>query len=132
MKSFRYILAISLSLLTVFAGVGISITDYCCSECEAEQSCCVSGCKNCWDHADHFYDKTCKDDGCVATIYKVELTKHSCEISVSAPVIELFCSLLPDVRHNFFFAELQNELNDIPPEIISARCYLALYSTFLI
>ena len=33
MRSFRYILAVSLSLLIVFAGVGVSIMHYCCPGC---------------------------------------------------------------------------------------------------
>lgn len=133
MRSFRYILAISLSLLIVFAGVGISVMHYCCLGCEAEQKCCVTGCEKCRD-TNFLSDNFCGDDGCEATVYKVDLMKHSCECASFIPFMQFFCYLLPDRERNFSFVEsVRTEIKDIPPNSLrTPRYYLTLYSIFLI
>lgn len=100
MRSFRYILAVSLSLLIVFAGVGVSIMHYCCPGCEAEQKCCVAGCEKCRD-TNSLSNDSCGDEGCSATVYKVDLVKQSCGCSVSVPFAQILCYLSPDVKKIF-------------------------------
>ena len=77
-------------------------------------------------------DKSCKEEGCTATIYKVDLMKHSCEASVSVPVMQLFCELLPQFRSILFMGEWQETSYNVPPHPVSSRHYLALYSVLLI
>lgn len=131
MKRLRYILAVALSLLIIYAGVGVSVVQYCCAGCEAAQSCCTTGCARC-DKAHQQSDKSCKDEGCTATIYKVDLMKHSCEAFVLAPMTQLFCEQLPDFQCNSFVGEPQEVLHNIPPNPVSSRHYLTLYSILLI
>ena len=71
-------------------------------------------------------------EGCTATIYKVDLMKHSCEASVSVPVMQLFCELLPQFRSILFMGEWQETSYNVPPHPVSSRHYLALYSVLLI
>ena len=116
MRSFRYILAVSLSLLIVFAGVGVSIMHYCCPGCEGEPKCCVAGCEK-----------------CSATVYKVDLVKQSCGCSVSVPFAQILCYLSSDVKKNLSSVDSERvEIRDIPPNPVCTRYYLALYSVFLI
>ena len=132
MRSFRYILAVSLSLLIVFAGVGVSIMHYCCPGCEAEQKCCVAGCEKCRD-TNSLSNDSCGDEGCSATVYKVDLVKQSCGCSVSVPFAQILCYLSPDVKKNLSSVDSERvEIRDIPPNPVCTRYYLALYSDFLI
>ena len=115
MRSFRYILAVSLSLLIVFAGVGVSIMHYCCPGCEAEQKCCVAGCEKCRD-TNSLSNDSCGDEGCSATVYKVDLVKQSCGCSVSVPFAQILCYLSPDVKKNLSSVDSERvEIRDIPP-----------------
>lgn len=114
MRSFRYILAVSLSLLIVFAGVGVSIMHYCCPGCEAEQKCCVAGCEKCRD-TNSLSNDSCGDEGC------------------SVPFAQILCYLSPDVKKNLSSVDSERvEIRDIPPNPVCTRYYLALYSVFLI
>ena len=132
MRSFRYILAVSLSLLIVFAGVGVSIMHYCCPGCEAEQKCCVAGCEKCRD-TNSLSNDSCGDEGCSATVYKVDLVKQSCGCSGSVPFAQILCYLSPDVKKNLSSVDSERvEIRDIPPNPVCTRYYLALYSVFLI
>lgn len=131
MKRLRYILVAMLSLLIIYAGVGVSVVHYCCAGCETAQTCCTSGCPKC-NKAHHQSDKSCKDEGCTATIYKVDLMKHSCEASVAAPVIQLICELLPDFQFLPLSDKWQKVSYAVPPHPVSSRYYLTLYSTLLI
>lgn len=133
MKGLRYILAVVLSLLIVYAGVGVSIVHHCCAKCETAQGCKSADCAKC-SEAHSKDSKDCTDKGCTTTLYKVDLVKHSVGTSVTAPVMELFCNQLSP----FFFAPWANVqaeqllccVSSSPP--VSSRHYLALYSTFLI
>ena len=101
MKRLRYILAVLLSLTVVYAGAGVSIVHYCCARCETAQACCTNGCAKCHKShkTSHKPEKSCKDEGCTATFYKVDLVKYSCESPViTVPVIQLFCEVLPDFQ----------------------------------
>lgn len=82
MKRLRYILAVLLSLTVVYAGAGVSIVHYCCARCETAQACCTNGCAKCHKShkTSHKPEKSCKDEGCTATFYKVDLVKYSCGI----------------------------------------------------
>lgn len=131
MKRLRYILAAVLSLLIIYAGIGVSVVHYCCAGCETAQSCCTIGCARC--HKAHQQsDKSCKDEGCTATIYKVDLMKHSCEALVLAPVMQLFCGQLPEFQCASSIGEQQEVLYNNPPNPVSSRHYLTLYSILLI
>ena len=131
MKRFRYIFAVILSLTIIYVGAGGSVVDYCCAACETAQNCCSNGCPKC-RKSHQQSDKSCKEEGCTATIYKVDLMKHSCEASVSAPVMQLFCELLPQFRSILFMGEWQEISYNVPPHPVSSRHYLALYSVLLI
>ena len=77
---------------------GVSIVHYCCARCETAQACCTNGCAKCHKShkTSHKPEKSCKDEGCTATFYKVDLVKYSCESPViTVPVIQLFCEVLP-------------------------------------
>lgn len=122
MKRLRYILAILLSLTVVYAGAGVSIVHYCCARCATEQACCTNGCAKC-HKSYHNPEKSCKDEGCTATFYKVNLVKYSCESPViTVPVIQLFCEA----------GELEEVAYNVPPHPDSSRRYLALYSVLII
>lgn len=131
MKRLHYILAAMLSLLIIYAGVGVSVVHYCCAGCETSQSCCTIGCSKC-HKAHHQSDKSCKDEGCTATIYKVDLMKHSCETSVAAPVMQLYCEQLSSYLCTSFTGELQETPYNASPHPASSRHYLTLYSILLI
>ena len=131
MKRFRYIFAVILSLTIIYVGAGVSVVHYCCAACETAQSCCSNGCPKC-RKSHQQPDKSCNEEGCTATIYKVDLMKHSCEASVNAPVIQLFCGLLPQLRNILYAGEWQETSYNVPPPPVSSRHYLALYSVLLI
>ena len=91
MKRLAYITAVILSLLIIYSGAGVSIVHYCCSRCEAVQGCCADGCPKCKKSHTCDSKKDCREKGCTATIYKPDLMKHISELTVSVPVITLFC-----------------------------------------
>ncbi|WP_455585234.1 hypothetical protein [Bacteroides sp.] len=131
MKRLRYILAAVLSLMIIYAGVGVSVVHYCCAACETAQTCCSSGCSKC-HKAHHQPDKSCKDEGCTATVYKVDLIKHSCEVSATVPVIQLLCEQILRFHDFSSIRERQEVPYNVPPYPVSSRYYLSLYSTLLI
>ena len=114
MKRFRYILAVILSLLIVYVGAGVSVAQYCCSGCDFE------------------FHKSCRGEGCTATIYKLDLVKQAFESSVPAPVSWLLCDQVSDLLCALFRDEVLDPPYVIPPPKTSSRHYLALYSTLLI
>lgn len=148
----RYILAVLLSLTVVYAGAGVSIVHYCCARCEMAQACCMQGCEKCDKshykshhntpdnprHNPHSnsYSKqeiSCKDEGCTATFYKVDLVKYSCENPVIAvPVLQLLCEVLSDFKSLMPAGDVQEVAYKVPPHPVSPRQYLALYSVFII
>lgn len=132
MKGLRYILAVLLSLTVVYAGAGVSIVHYCCARCETAQACCAHGCAKC-HKTHHQSQKTCKDEGCTATFYKVDPVKYSCDSPVvSVPVVQLFCEALPNFRCSLPVGNLKELPYAVPPHPISSREYLALYSILII
>ena len=84
-KRFRYILAVILSLLIVYVGAGVSVAQYCCSGCETANCCCADKCGFCGKF-DFEFHKSCRGEGCTATICKLDLVKQAFESSVPAPV----------------------------------------------
>ena len=92
MKRLAYITAVILSLLIIYSGAGVSIVHYCCSRCEAVQGCCANGCPKCKKSHTCDSKKDCREKGCTATIYKLDLMKHVSELTVSVPVVTLFCA----------------------------------------
>lgn len=76
--------------------------------------------------------KGCKDKGCTAIIYKLDLMKHTTELTTSALVVDLlcehFCYLLTPT-----YADKSVEYDSLtsPPPLCS-RQKLALYSTYII
>lgn len=132
MKELRYILTVLLSSLIVIGGAGVSVAQYCCAGCETMQNCCASGCSKC-HHAPGGSQKTCKDTGCTAVYYKVDMVKQAYESDSFVPPLTLFCEQLPlfdcslpqrtYVPHIIFGA---------PPYPVGSRHYLALYSMLLI
>ena len=91
MKRLAYITAVILSLLIIYSGAGVSIVHYCCSRCEAVQGCCANGCPKCKKSHTCDSKKDCREKGCTATIYKLDLMKHVSALTVSVPVVTLFC-----------------------------------------
>ena len=88
---------------------------YCCPGCEAEQKCCVAGCEKCRD-TNSLSNDSCGDEGCSATVYKVDLVKQSCGCSVSVPFLQILCCLSPDVKKNLSSVDSERvEIRDIPP-----------------
>lgn len=140
MKRLRYILAVLLSLTIVYAGAGVSIAHYCCARCETTQACCAQGCEKCHkshhntSHNSHSkHEKSCKDKGCTATFYKVDLVKHSCENPViTVPVLQLLCEALPDFGSLMPAEDVHEVAYTVPPHPDSSRRYLALYSILII
>ena len=86
MKKLAYITALILSLLIIYSGGGVSIVHYCCVRCETVQSCCDTGCPKCKKTHTCDSKKGCKDKGCTAIIYKLDLMKHTTELTTSALV----------------------------------------------
>ena len=117
MKRLAYITALILSLLIIYSGGGVSIVRYCCARCETVQSCCDSGCPKCKKSHTCDSKKNCKEKGCTVTIYKLDLMKHSTELTVSVLAVDL----LP----------VEFDSLTSPPPLCS-RQKLALYSTYII
>lgn len=92
MKKLAYITALILSLLIIYSGAGVSIMHYCCARCETVQSCCDTGCPKCKKTHTCDSKKDCKSKGCTATIYKLDLMKHTIELNVSPQAVDLFCA----------------------------------------
>ena len=132
MKRLAYITALILSLLIIYSGGGVSIVRYCCARCETVQSCCDTGCPKCKKAHTCDSKKGCKDKGCTATIYKLDLMKHTTELTISTLVVDLlcehFCYLLTPT-----YADKSVEYDSLtsPPPLCS-RQKLALYSTYII
>ena len=131
MKRFRYILAVILSLLIVYVGAGVSVAQYCCSGCETANCCCADKCGFCGKF-DFEFHKSCRGEGCTATIYKLDLVKQAFESSVPAPVSLLLCDQVSDLLCALFRDEVLDPPYVIPPPKTSSRHYLALYSIFCI
>lgn len=131
MKRVHYILAVMLSLLIIYSGAGVSIMHYCCAKCETAQSCCTKGCAKCKKTHQEPH-KNCKDKGCTATIYKVDLMKHTLAESISVPVVSLFCEQFPSLLTRSLRNEVVEVPYCIPPHPVSSRHWLALYSVLLI
>lgn len=131
MKRFRYILAVILSLLIVYVGAGVSVAQYCYSGCETANCCCADKCGFCGKF-DFEFHKSCRGEGCTATIYKLDLVKQAFESSVPAPVSLLLCDQVSDLLCALFRDEVLDPPYVIPPPKTSSRHYLALYSTLLI
>ena len=112
MKRLAYITALILSLLIIYSGGGVSIVRYCCARCESK--------------------KGCKDKGCTAIIYKLDLMKHTTELTTSALVVDLlcehFCYLVTPT-----YADKPVEYDSLTsPPPLCLRQKLALYSTYII
>ena len=127
MKRFRYILAVILSLLIIYVGAGVSVAQYCCSGCETANCCCADKCGFCGKF-DFEFHKSCRGEGCTATIYKLDLVKQAFESSVPAPVSLLLCDQVSDLLCALFRDEVLDPPYVIPPPKTSSRHYLALYS----
>ena len=112
MKRLAYITALILSLLIIYSGGGG------CPKCKKSHTCDSK--------------KNCKEKGCTATIYKLDLMKHSTELTVSVLAVDLlcehFCYLLTPT-----YADKPVEFDSLtsPPPLCS-RQKLALYSTYII
>lgn len=134
MKRLATLIAITLSLLIVYSGVGVSIAHYCCARCEAVQSCCTDGCPKCQKSHAHSCDskKDCKDDGCTATIYKVDLVKYAPELTVSVPVVTLFVEQFNSLWASAYMDRPMDTYTTFSPPPISPRQQLALHSVFII
>ncbi len=132
MKRLRYILAILFSFLIIVSGAGVFIVQYCCAGCEVEQSCCTSFCASC-EHSHHSPEQSCKDTGCTAVHYKVDMVKYASEVSSFIPYHTLFCEQLPQLDVSLALNNLVPEsVYYIPPQPPGSRHYLALYSVLLI
>lgn len=132
MKRPAYITALILSLLIIYSGGGVSIARYCCARCETMQGCCDAGCPKCKKAHSCDSKKGCKEKGCTATIYKIDLMKHAVELTVSAMATDLLCEYfccLPTLP----YADKPVECDSLtsPPPLCS-RQKLALYSTYII
>ena len=125
MKRLAYITALILSLLIIYSGGGVSIVRYCCARCETVQSCCDTGCPKCKKSHTCDSKKNCKEKGCTATIYKLELTVSVLAVDL---LCEHFCYLLTPT-----YADKPVEFDSLtsPPPLCS-RQMLALYSTYII
>lgn len=120
MKRFRYILAVILSLLIVYVGAGVSVAQYCCSGCETANCCCADKCGFCGKF-DFEFHKSCRGEGCTATIYKLDLVKQAFESSVPAPVSLLLCDQVSDLLCALF----RDEVLD-PPDTATQDKFPAL------
>lgn len=144
MKRLAYITAVILSLLIIYSGAGVSIVHYCCARCAAVQNCCVSGCSKCQkayiSHSkkeaqkSHSCDskKDCREKGCTATIYKLDLMKNVTESTVSVPATTLFCEQFCYLFTSFYVDKpaVYHSLSSSPPSC--SRQKLALFSVFII
>ena len=131
MKKLSYIIVMFLSLLIIYSGVGVSIIHYCCVRCESAQS-CMDGCSKCRKIHSCDSKKDCKKEGCTATIYKIDLMKHTSEMTVSAPVIALFYGQINEWMASIYmdYSEVYSCFCD-PPHVCS-RQRLALHSVLII
>ncbi|QIU95755.1 hypothetical protein [Bacteroides faecium] len=132
MKRLAYITALILSLLIIYSGAGVSIVHYCCARCETVQSCCDTGCPKCKKTHTCDSKKDCKAKGCTATIYKLDLMKHTTELNVSPQAVDLFCAQFCYLL-TFTYSDNPVEYDTLtsPPPLCS-RQKLALYSTYII
>lgn len=132
MKRLAYITAMFLSLLIIYSGAGVSIVHYCCAGCETVQSCCATAVPNVRNLIRAIQRKIDKTKGCTATIYKLNLMNHATELTVAAPVVDLFCEQFCYLL-NIGYTEKPVEyiIPSSPPPICS-RQMLALYSTYII
>lgn len=140
MKRLAYITAVILSLLIIYSGAGVSIVHYCCSRCETVQGCCADGCPKCKKSHTCDSKKDCREKGCTATIYKPDLMKHISELTVSVPVITLFCEQYCQL---FAFTSIDRTVDfsslPSPPSPVRGRSFgvtfrfsdLAVISSFL-
>lgn len=133
MKRLSYITAVILSLLIIYTGAGVSIVHYCCARCETVKSCCATGCPKC--EKSHTCDskKDCKDKGCSATIYKLDLMQHMTGLTVNVPVVDIFSEHFCYLLTTFAYADksVEYDILTAPPPLCQ-RQKLALYSTYLI
>ena len=132
-KRLSYIIAVILSLLVIYTGAGVSIVHYCCARCETVKNCCATGCPKC--EKSHICDskKDCKDKGCSATIYKLDLMQHMTELTVNVPVVNLFSDQFCYLLTTFAYADKPVEYATLTaPPPLCQRQKLALYSTYLI
>lgn len=133
MMRFRYILAVLMSSLIIISGAGVSIINYCCSGCRTEQRCCTSGCAECGQAYHGISQEICKDSGCTAVHYKVDVVKHVQEASTVIPDCTLYCGWLPQFGCLLPAREPAAEnIVHSPPRYSVSRRYLALYSVLLI
>ncbi len=124
MKKLAYITALILSLLIIYSGAGVSIMHYCCARCETAQGCCDTGCPN--------SKKDCKAKGCTATIYKLDLMKHTTELKVLPQAVDLFCAQFCYLlTYTYSDKPIEYDTPTSPPPLCS-RQKLALYATYLI
>lgn len=133
MKELRYILAVLFSSLIIISGVGVSIIHYCCAGCETTQNCCTAGCSKCRKTHDSS-QTSCKDTGCTAVHYKVDMVKYAHESSSPLLPLLFFCELPPLPSYTLPQAEDRTPERNLgaPPYASGSRHYLALYSILLI
>lgn len=132
MKRLAYITALVLSLLIIYSGAGVSIMHYCCARCETVQSCCDTGCPKCKKTHTCDSKKDCKAKGCTATIYKLDLMKHTTELNVSVQAIDLFCTQFCYLLTSTYFDKPVEYTTITSPPPLCSRQKLALYSTYII
>lgn len=132
MRRLSYITVMLFSLLVIYSGVGVAIMHYCCARCESTQNCCMDGCSKC--QKVHFCDseEDCKEEGCTATIYKIDLMKDTFEMAVSVPVVALFYGQI-----NEWMASICMDYSEVcscfgDPPHVCPRQRLALHSVLII
>ena len=132
MKKLAYITALILSLLIIYSGAGVSIMHYCCARCETAQGCCDTGCPKCKKTHTCDSKKDCKAKGCTATIYKLDLMKHTTELKVLPQAVDLFCAQFCYLlTYTNSHKPIEYDTPTSPPPLCS-RQKLALYATYLI
>ena len=132
MKKLAYITALILSLLIIYSGAGVSIMHYCCARCETAQGCCDTGCPKCKKTHTCDSKKDCKAKGCTATIYKLDLMKHTTELKVLPQAVDLFCAQFCYLlTYTYSDKPVEYDTPTLPPPLCS-RQKLALYATYLI
>lgn len=131
MKRLRYILPFVLSLLIIYAGVGVAI----CHSLTCEVACassCSTPCDSCCDDSDTKSTDTCSGDKCMVDVYKINLVAQSVSLSISIPSFQLFCVLLPAFESTIFHSGEIEASYMVPPNLGGSRHYLALYAVLLI
>ncbi len=132
MKKLAYITALILSLLIIYSGAGVSIMHYCCARCETAQGCCDTRCPKCKKTHTCDSKKDCKAKGCTATIYKLDLMKHTTELKVLPQAVDLFCAQFCYLlTYTYSDKPIEYDTPTSPPPLCS-RQKLALYATYLI